>query len=312
MRYFLKCMTPPFPAAPPQYNVASAAALLGVSRVSIWRWMSTGRLRATRLGHRTVSIGHEDLLRAAVGRRDRSPSGFTPTSTGLSDPRPGERAHGQWSSIADAHVVQFYETDSYLADAVATFLARALIDGGAAVVVATPDHRRRIEEQLAARGIDTDAAAREERYVALDAAETLAKFMDGAAPDAQRFAVVVGGVLDGATRLGSPTHVFGEMVALLAKDGNGDGAIRLEQLWSALHSRRSFSLLCAYPIDGLEPRTLARLFDAVCDEHSLVIPAESYAALGDEQSRLRAIANLQQRTRSLTAALAQEEKYGDG
>ena len=32
------------------YSISEAAALLGVSRVSIWRWIRSGRLPAARLG----------------------------------------------------------------------------------------------------------------------------------------------------------------------------------------------------------------------------------------------------------------------
>src|SRR5947209_3458825 len=43
------------------YSISQAAALLGVSRVSIWRWVRDGRLPVARLGHRTARIKQEDL-----------------------------------------------------------------------------------------------------------------------------------------------------------------------------------------------------------------------------------------------------------
>src|SRR5438093_6838452 len=43
------------------YNISEAAALLGVSRVSIWRWIRAGQLPAARLGHRTIRIKRGDL-----------------------------------------------------------------------------------------------------------------------------------------------------------------------------------------------------------------------------------------------------------
>src|SRR5688572_16617353 len=46
---------------PSYYNISQAAALLGVSRMSIWRWIRAGRLPVARLGHRTARIRHEDL-----------------------------------------------------------------------------------------------------------------------------------------------------------------------------------------------------------------------------------------------------------
>jgi excisionase family DNA binding protein len=44
------------------YSVNEAAKLLGVNRVTISRLISKGELPASRLGHRTVRIKHEDLI----------------------------------------------------------------------------------------------------------------------------------------------------------------------------------------------------------------------------------------------------------
>ena len=55
------------------------------------------------------------------------------------------------------HIVQFYEDDRLLADAVGEFLAAGMAAGEAIVVIATPDHVSMIEEQLRARGLDAPA-----------------------------------------------------------------------------------------------------------------------------------------------------------
>src|SRR5581483_1439584 len=49
--------------ARPHYSISQAAAQLGVSRVTIWRWIRAGRLPGARLGHRTTRIRREDLER---------------------------------------------------------------------------------------------------------------------------------------------------------------------------------------------------------------------------------------------------------
>src|SRR5947207_5390603 len=54
---------PPPADVPSYYSLSQAAALLGVSRMSIWRWVRAGRLPVARLGHRTVRIRREDLER---------------------------------------------------------------------------------------------------------------------------------------------------------------------------------------------------------------------------------------------------------
>ena len=46
------------------YSVSQAATLLGVNRVTIWRWIRTGRLPASRVGSRTTRIARVDIERA--------------------------------------------------------------------------------------------------------------------------------------------------------------------------------------------------------------------------------------------------------
>src|ERR1700730_6490105 len=57
----LKSLSDDAAAGRSYYSIAEVAALLGVSRVSVWRWISSGRLPLSRLGHRTVRIKREDL-----------------------------------------------------------------------------------------------------------------------------------------------------------------------------------------------------------------------------------------------------------
>src|SRR5918911_955867 len=56
-------------------SIGQAAALLGVSRVSIWRWIREGRLPASRVGPRTVRIKRADLSMVLA----RLPTGPQPT-----------------------------------------------------------------------------------------------------------------------------------------------------------------------------------------------------------------------------------------
>jgi hypothetical protein len=59
---------PRSPIIPNQtYSVPEAAAALGVSTISVWRYIYAGRLRRCRLGRRTIITGTQllDLLAAA-------------------------------------------------------------------------------------------------------------------------------------------------------------------------------------------------------------------------------------------------------
>ena len=84
----------------------------------------------------------------------------------------------------DEHSVQFYDADDFLLEGVTRFVAAGIADGDCAIVIATQAHREDLEVRLANRGLDLNAARRRGSYLALDAAETLAKFMVGDRPDA--------------------------------------------------------------------------------------------------------------------------------
>ena len=210
----------------------------------------------------------------------------------------------------DGHVVQLYTDDRFLVDTLSRFVGGALAVGDAAVVVATASHNQDLAKRLSARGLDTAKAAAQGRYVVLDAAETLRQIMVGGAIDQSRFNEMVGGVL---TKVKSTLTeesrlvVFGEMVALLWAEGLAQEAIRLEELWNDLGKHHSFSLLCAYPMSGFNTERHVEPFLKICEQHSSVIPSESYLALDSEEERLRSIAHLQQKTHVLEKELGLRE-----
>jgi PAS domain S-box-containing protein len=208
----------------------------------------------------------------------------------------------------EGHVVQFYADDQFLLDALCRFVGGAIAVGDAAVVIATQAHQTGLAKRLEARGIDTSKAIHEGRYVLLDASETLPKLMIDGMPDESRFADMIGGVLSRARSAGEGNNagvmVFGELVALLWAEGKPQAAIRLEQFWNNLALQQSFSLLCAYPITGFNHEKHTELFLKICEQHSDVVPSESYVSLGSEQERLRSITYLQHKAQVLENQLA--------
>jgi excisionase family DNA binding protein len=282
------------------YSVTQVAALLGVNRVTVWRWIRTGRLPASRFGSRTTRIARGDLERALT---HAPPNGPRLRLVHETEVRP-ELAGGPMGE----HIAQFYDEDGFLLNAVSDFIGTALRSGDSGVVIATEAHRVGLEERLQAAGLDLNTARGQGRYVALDAAETLALLMVDGMPDAGRFAELVGGIVTRAGHDGRRVSAFGEMVALLAESGNHAGAIRLEALWNELRQAQRFSLFCAYPMAVFDGQGYSGPFDAVCAEHGRVIPAEGYAALGEPDDRLREIARLQQKARSLEAEIAERER----
>src|SRR3984893_17345100 len=126
------------------------------------------------------------------------------------------------------HSVQFYADDSFLLDGLSRFIGTELGAGDAAIVVATPEHREALERRLQACGLSTAKSIRQGRYIVLDAAQTLQKFMVGGFPDRARVREVLSSIVvraRGAVESGARVVAFGEMVALLWEDGKYDAAI---------------------------------------------------------------------------------------
>ena len=209
-----------------------------------------------------------------------------------------------------AHSVQFYEEESVFLEGLGEFLGSVLGSGGACIVIGTEPHRNALIAWLTTHGFDLTRAMRDDRYLPLDAAATLAEFMVDDWPDADRFSAVLEPVLlkaaDARGRTGS-LAAFGEMVALLAAKGNIEAASRLEQLWNELSSRYSFELRCAYPLTSFRTESDLAAFRVICNEHGHVVPAESFSSLATEGERMRMVGVLQQKAQSLQAAVVARE-----
>jgi PAS domain S-box-containing protein len=279
-------------------TVSEAAKYLGVTPATLRNWDRAGKLKPRRHPQNGYRIYLHEDLESVLRSADLSlETGATPAP------------QVDWSDMGETeHFVQFYETDDFLVENVSGFVGAALSGGQASIVIATAEHRNALQRKLTAARIDTLEAASNGRYVLLDAAETLDRFMVGGMPDRARFFETVGDVVARLARGGRRIHAFGEMVSLLWADGNKDAAICLEDLWNDLLKRHRFSLFCAYPLAGFGDADDTVPFNGVCGCHSRVIPAESYSALDDPYERLKAISSLQQKAQSLEAEIAHRKE----
>jgi len=286
------------PATSPNFaeyrTVGEAAEFLGVSTATLRNWDRSGKLKPRRHPQNGYRIYLHDDLEAVLRSADLS---------SLTDASFAPQV--DWSHMGESeHFVQFYENDDFLIDSVSGFAGSALTKGEGSIVIATPEHRAALQRKLVACGIDVAEAIATGRFVLLDAAEELSKFMVDELPNRARFIESIGTVIAKMAQRGRPIHAFGEMVALLWADGNRDAAIRLEELWNELGKQHRFALFCAYPIAGFDNENHATQFNGICGCHSRVIPAESYVAIDNADDRLRAITLLQQKAQSLGAEIA--------
>jgi signal transduction histidine kinase len=207
-----------------------------------------------------------------------------------------------------AHTVQLYDDDAALIERTSGFIWAALGEGGAAVVIASTAHRDGIAASLAASGLDVAEAGAAGRYHAADAAHVLGQIMVAGHVDGDRFEEIVGEPVRRAAELAArtegPVAVFGELVALLAVNGNHQAAIETEHLWNDLALREAFTLHCGYPMRAFSSPDDGEALARICDAHTAVEPIESYTQLPTHDEQSRHIVLLQQKAHALEQEVA--------
>jgi hypothetical protein len=168
------------------------------------------------------------------------------------------------------HSVQIYRDETMFLDALEGYVSAGLRNGESVILISTAAHLHQLEKRLRANWLDLDRARWEDRYIALLAQETLARFMVEGMPHPERFEEVAKGVLERARGpSGRRVRAFGEMVALLWAEGNCAAAIALEGLWNKLQGDEEFPLFCAYPHAGFDGDAALQ---SVCATHSRIVP----------------------------------------
>ncbi len=193
------------------------------------------------------------------------------------------------------HEVQFYDHDSFLIEKLGRHVEEGLALGESVLLITTPLRRESLVPRLNGhRALD--------RYMEIDASDTLSQFMVNEWPDSEKFHAVIGQLLQQATEKGNGrVRVFGEMVAVLWDREQAEAALQLESLWNQLAAHHTFSLLCAYPIRGFSSHTHTQAFQKICSTHSVVRAAENSIVprSGDNAHVETTLATLQQKAIAL-------------
>jgi signal transduction histidine kinase len=206
------------------------------------------------------------------------------------------------------HAVRFYSDDVPFFDEITDFVCSVLRSREPVIMVATSDHCKLIRRMLTEKGCDPERNP----FLLFEAEDTMERFMVNNQPDASRFRDLMFRNLararGGYSRKEQRVTIFGEMVAVLWSQGNPGAAMELEELWNDLARTERFSLICAYPARLFEGSEHWEAFSSLCRKHAAVLPDEGYAALKSEEERLRAIAGLQFKARSLEKEMARHRE----
>ena len=177
------------------------------------------------------------------------------------------------------HFVQVYQDDAPLVDAVVHFVSDQLTTEEGVVIIATPAHREAFIARLAIETPDWETKLQSGQFVFLDAEELLSSFMVDGMPDKEKCFAIIGSILERMGQSYKQVRAYGEMVNILWQAGHKLAAKTLEQFWNELIKRYSFSLLCSYYVDNLDPAVYGGDIECLCSTHTHFIPSQDFDQL---------------------------------
>lgn len=180
-----------------------------------------------------------------------------------------------WGEIAPCnHLVQIYESDDVVLASLEGFVTSGLNNDESVIIIATPAHIKALNRRLILHGLDINELQTANRYIPLDAEETLAKFMVKDWPDDERFMELVKSVVFRAR--GENTRrvrAYGEMVAILWAKGLNGATVHLEHLWNKFCESEVFCLFCAYPKSGFTQDVNSSI-GHICSAHTKLLAGD--------------------------------------
>ncbi len=179
--------------------------------------------------------------------------------------------------VRSEHIVHFFDDRPARVAAITRFLSDALQANRSVIVVARNVHWQDVREKLTA---DRIAAGLDSRLVVLDARATLDTLMrDGTVVPELFQKVIAPLVRDVSAASPAGLSVYGEMVDLLAAEGEFDAATSLEACWNGLAAEALFTLLCGYSSAHFTSTAHRDQLAAICGCHESV-RTDSADALG--------------------------------
>jgi DcmR-like sensory protein len=179
------------------------------------------------------------------------------------------------------HVLQLYQEESCLLDALAEFVAAGLrLEEGVLFVGTTPRWDLLID-RLQKSGVDARAYAARGQLKLYGVHVLLSSCTNGAGVDRSKLGRLLGSALELGRMRYERVRMFSELTDTRWRDGDRAGAAALERVWKPLLGVHDFTLLCACPIDSLEEDTYDGTLQALCGAHTHVSPARDEAGFED-------------------------------
>src|SRR5919109_5190372 len=179
------------------------------------------------------------------------------------------------------HVLQLYQEESCLLDALAEFVAAGLRLEEGVLVIGSTSRWDLLIDRLQKSGVDARAYAARGQLKLYGAHVLLSNCASGSGLDHYRLGRLLGSALELARMRYERVRVFSELTDTRWREGDRAAAAIIERAWKPLLGVYDFSLLCACPIDTLEGNAYDGALQGLCEAHTHVSPAHDEAGFED-------------------------------
>ena len=172
-----------------------------------------------------------------------------------------------------------YDSDDFLAAAVAHFAAEGLKNGESVLLTGTPEHLADIDRELRLVGVDAEAAAGSGQLARTDVHEALDTAVPDGKLDRERFGGLTGEAFEQAQADPRFTGVrwWGEVTSTLHHRGEREAGLAAERLGDAAAKKYGATVFCSFLCDRFDAHGYDDVLKDLCCLHSHVIPADDYA-----------------------------------
>ena len=185
--------------------------------------------------------------------------------------------HVFWGEIEPKdHFLQVYESDDVLIDSLEAYVCSGIVKGDGVVIVATEAHLISLNERLE-RIFNVKKLMADKQFIPLNADIILEMILVHDTVDEQKFMLLINDILSMVRQnKENRIRVYGELVAILWRQGNRNAVLTLEKLWDKLCKTGAISLFCAYPKDGFSQDEINSIQE-ICHCHNCVIENDVYS-----------------------------------
>ena len=169
---------------------------------------------------------------------------------------------------ASQHIVELFDSTDSLVNTVSAFLSDGLTRGDRALVVMRLAQWNSVASELTRRRVSLSDAIASGQLTVLDGTRTLARIMPHGSPCRGLFEEVIGKTVREICAEGVRLRVYGDLMDVLAADGNFHGAHELEKMWSDLTRQAPVTVLCGYSAASFHNADAGETLKSICRSHT--------------------------------------------